>query len=192
LYFHQVERGKQKGDEEPEEPKYTELVRPGDEETPIKLDLKLGEAVKAIKRPPVKVEDVLSASTSSSGAGVFKKPKTDWKGEEKKPSKIDVKPNALAEIMAENEARKEKQNRKDVWITEGIIVKVMAKSLGDQYYRKKGAIIQVGSAKNPDLRDPYTAIVKMNETGARIKLDQAHLETVIPNIGQCIILLLEL
>lgn len=34
-----------------------------------------------------------------------------------------------------------------------------------------------------DLEDNYTAIVSMLDTGAKVKIDQAHLETVIPAIG---------
>lgn len=35
-----------------------------------------------------------------------------------------------------------------------------------------------------DLEDKYTGIVSMLDTGAKVKIDQAHLETIIPAIGK--------
>ena len=34
------------------------------------------------------------------------------------------------------------------------------------------------------MEDKYTAVVSMLDTGAKLKIDQAHLETVIPAIGE--------
>ncbi len=56
------------------------------------------------------------------------------------------------------------------------MVKVMHQKLGEKYYKKKGVIKEV--------RDVYTGLVKMIETGDIIKIDQAFLETVIPAIGE--------
>ena len=60
-------------------------------------------------------------------------------------------------------------------LTQGIIVKVLHEKLGDHFYRKKGIVEEV--------RDTFIGVVKMIETGDKIKIDQAHLETVIPAIG---------
>ena len=38
------------------------------------------------------------------------------------------------------EQQKEKKNRKDHWLHERIVVKVMTKRLGDKYHKKKGVI----------------------------------------------------
>ena len=97
------------------------------------------------------------------------------------------------------EQRKEKMNRRDNWITEvhctvtfivlvhllhtharthalthtqGIVVKVVHKKL---YYKQKGVVEGV--------QDQYTGVVRMLETGDKVKFDQAHLETVLPAIG---------
>jgi DNA/RNA-binding protein KIN17 len=35
-----------------------------------------------------------------------------------------------------------------------------------------------------DVLDHYTGVVKLLETGATLKLDQAHLETVLPAVGK--------
>ena len=53
------------------------------------------------------------------------------------------------------------------------MVKVMHKKM---YYRQKAVVEEV--------KDPYTAIVRMLESGDKVKFDQAHLETVIPAIGR--------
>ena len=55
-------------------------------------------------------------------------------------------------------------------------MKVVHKKLGEKYYNKKGVVMEV--------QDLFTGIVKMLETGDKIKIDQAHLETVIPAIGE--------
>lgn len=44
------------------------------------------------------------------------------------------------------------------------------------YYKQKGVIEEV--------QEQYTAVVRMLELGDKVKFDQAHLETVIPAIGE--------
>uniref|UniRef100_A0A7I4YFB2 Kin17_mid domain-containing protein n=1 Tax=Haemonchus contortus TaxID=6289 RepID=A0A7I4YFB2_HAECO len=92
-------------------------------------------------------------------------------------SKKDEKPkkSALDEIREQQEWFKEKKNRKDHWLHEGIIVKIITKKLGDDYYKAKGVV--------KSLIDDYTASVKLDD-GTLVKLDQAHVETVIPNVGR--------
>ena len=62
-------------------------------------------------------------------------------------------------------------------IAQGIVVKIVAKKLGQHYYKKKAVVEEV--------IDLYTAVVRVQELGDRIKIDQAQLETVIPAIGWC-------
>jgi DNA/RNA-binding protein KIN17 len=76
------------------------------------------------------------------------------------------------------ESKKEKTNRKDYWLAEGIVVKVVTKTLGDEYFKQKGVVREV--------LDKYVAVVKLLESGRKLKLDQAHLETVIPAIGKLV------
>jgi len=59
----------------------------------------------------------------------------------------------------------------DHWVTPGIVVKVIAKEPA-QFYKQKGVITQLDSK--------YIARVKLLETGQVLRLDQAHLETVLP------------
>merc|ERR1712142_1044557 len=67
------------------------------------------------------------------------------------------------------------------WIRKNIVVKVITKSLGDKYYKKKGYVKEV--------IDDFAALVVMNDTGAKVKLDQDHLETVVPQEGREVVIL---
>lgn len=167
----QVEKGKQEKTGEEEEPVFTEFKRENPEEK-IQIQLSSKSKVKEEKLP-LPSSSLMASKSSRSGDedSVFKVPKTkESKGSEKR------KASALDEIMKEQEATKEKFGRKDYWLTENIVVKVITKSLGDKYYKKKGYIKEVV--------DKYTALVTMLDTGHTLKLDQAHLETVIPAEGR--------
>ena len=79
------------------------------------------------------------------------------------------------------EKKREKLNRKDYWLHKNIIVKITTNKLGEKFYKKKGIVI--------DVIDNYTGVVKLLDSGTVIKLDQAHLETVLPAIGKNILVL---
>jgi len=159
----------------------TELNKAEDEV--VKLDMKLQD--KKIK------ED-----TKSDLKNVFKDLS---KFDKKKSDKADNgetngkrKKSALEEIMEEEKKRKrlEKEATVDTggggdakpWLHKGIVVKVVAKSLGEKYYKKKGVVKET-------LDDGYVGLVVMNDTGAKLKLDQEHLETVIPQEGRDVVIL---
>ncbi|CAN1152472.1 KIN17-like protein [Linum perenne] len=83
---------------------------------------------------------------------------------------------ALDELMREEEKVKERKNRKDYWLFEGIIVKIMSKSLAEKgYYKQKGVVKKV--------IDKYVGEIEMLESKHRLRVDQVELETVIPQIG---------
>jgi len=91
------------------EPEFTELKRENEEEK-IKLDINI-----AAKKPKVEVfvKPMNPLSTSK---------------KEKRPlsasSQGTSKKSALDDILVEEERKKERRNRKDYWLTEGIVVKV--------------------------------------------------------------------
>ncbi|KYB28824.1 DNA/RNA-binding protein KIN17 [Tribolium castaneum] len=147
------------------EPVYTELIRENEEEK-LKLDLKLEPQQKKDVKPVVFTQLKRSLDEGPSKSTI-KKNKTE-----------NRKKTALDEIKEIEEIKKEKSNRKDYWITEDIVVKVMTKSLGDEYYKQKGVIREV--------HNKYVAIVKLFDSGRKLKLDQEHLETVIPAIGKLV------
>jgi len=167
----QVERNKKrKGDEaEPEpETKYTELIRENEEEK-IKLELKVFKRPEAPAPllPPAKLSRLDNSDTMSERS--YKSTKSY-----KSDASTSSKKSALEEIMEQEERKKEQKNRKDYWLTEGIVVKVMTKSLGSDYYKQK-AVVQ-------EVFDKYRAKIKLLESGEKFKIDQEHLETVIPKV----------
>uniref|UniRef100_A0A7N4PB88 DNA/RNA-binding protein KIN17 n=1 Tax=Sarcophilus harrisii TaxID=9305 RepID=A0A7N4PB88_SARHA len=78
---------------------------------------------------------------------------------------------------------KEKKKKKSALdeIMEDIIVKIITKKLGEKYHKKKGIVQEV--------IDKYTAVVKTIDSGDKLKLDQTHLETVIPAPGKRVLVL---
>lgn len=83
---------------------------------------------------------------------------------------------ALEELMREEEKVKEKMNRKDYWLCEGIIVKVMSKALADKGYNKQKGVVR-------KVIDKYVGEIEMLEKKHVLRVDQDELETVIPQIG---------
>jgi DNA/RNA-binding protein KIN17 len=62
------------------------------------------------------------------------------------------------------------------WLAEGIIVKVMSKALKEHgYYKQKGTVLRV--------LDSYIGEIEMAGSGDVVRVDQAELETVIPQPG---------
>lgn len=172
----QIERDRERKGEEATSTDFTELKRENEEE---KVVFKLAASSSkqqedAAKKESLKVNPLEVAAkarekhkspSSSSTYG-------DGEPKPKKPAKLS----ALDEIMLEQEKKREKINRRAYWITPDIVVKVMAKKLGDKYYKKKGVV--------EDVQDRYVATVRMLDSSDVLRLDQSHLETVIPNIGR--------
>lgn len=112
-----------------------------------------------------------------------------------KTKKEIKKRTALDEIMEEEMRGKKLQKQsvlpgqegppgashvKDVsWLAEGIVVKVVTKDLGSKYYKQKGVVKEV--------IDGYSAIIKLLDSNTKLKLDQTHLETVIPSVGRAVL-----
>ncbi|KAL8538517.1 hypothetical protein ACS0TY_000506 [Phlomoides rotata] len=82
----------------------------------------------------------------------------------------------LDELMKEEEKAKERKNRKDYWLFQGIIVKVMSKALADKgYYKQKGVVRKV--------IDKHCGEIEMLESKHVLRVDQEELETMLPQIG---------
>ena len=90
-----------------------------------------------------------------------------------------VKKSALEELKEEQERIKAKKFRKDYWLAKGIVVKVVSKSLGDKYYKKKAVV--------KDVVEKYEGVIEMIDTSDRLRVDQSHVETVIPNVGRSVL-----
>ncbi|XP_075250922.1 DNA/RNA-binding protein KIN17-like [Convolutriloba macropyga] len=140
----------------------TELKRDNEEET-ITLKLKPSS----------------SSGPDSSKLVVSDNP-LDTRSDSKKSFKLKSKPKtALQELMEEGlRAKKMKQEQEAVkesednekWMSKGLIVKIITKRLGDNYYKQK--------AKVREMVTDYVAMVELiNEPETRIKLDVIHVET---------------
>ena len=149
----------------------TELKRDNEEET-ITLKLKPSS----------------SSGPDSSKLVVSDNP-LDTRSDSKKSFKLKSKPKtALQELMEEGlRAKKMKQEQEAVkesednekWMSKGLIVKIITKRLGDNYYKQK--------AKVREMVTDYVAMVELiNEPETRIKLDVIHVETVIPVPGKTV------
>ncbi|VVC38445.1 Zinc finger C2H2-type,DNA/RNA-binding protein Kin17, conserved domain [Cinara cedri] len=137
-----------------------EFVR--EEDSKLSLNLKMD----IFKKPTVApIKNVLS--TASSDRMSITSKSSSRRSEKRKLS-------ALEEIIQE-ETKKKNYMRKDYWLLENIVVKVTTKTLGQEYTGKKGIVIKV--------MDKYGCMVKLFEPKIKLKLDQNHVETVIPNIG---------
>lgn len=120
------------------------------------------------KQRKLEGDDALATSSlqTVSGDGL------EIKGENgKKKGKIIKMP----EIIQEDE-------EEEPWLHENIMVKVITKDLGPTYYKKKGKVLKIEASK-------YEAIVQMVNTNGKVKFDQTHLETVIPNINRDVMVL---
>jgi len=155
----QVERAKQEG-HAVDEPQFTELQK-GDDEEKV-----------TFKMPLVpKVKETITASINP--FTITKRPSEKLEKKEVYPKKQKT---ALAEMIEEEEQKKEKLNRKDYWLMKGIVVKIITKELGEKYYKKKAVVKEV--------KNLYAGIVEVIDTDDVIKMDQNHLETVIPALGR--------
>ncbi|KAF3955649.1 hypothetical protein CMV_019150 [Castanea mollissima] len=107
---------------------------------------------------------------------VFDEMETDSKASASVAKTNNNNKSVLGEMMREEEMKKERINRKDYWLCEGIVVKVMSKALAEKgYYKQKGVVKRV--------IDKYVGEIEMLESKHVLRVDQLELETVIPQIG---------
>ena len=172
----QVDRERERKGGDSEQSTFTELKRSEDEK--ITLGLKM----------PTSSTAITTSSANVVSKNVFKLAKSDHSKEYKDDSK-KRKASALEEIMREEKASAEKKakeakiNKKaeeEPWLRKHIMVKIVSKSLGEKYYKEKGYVKEVV--------DDYCGVIVTN-AGAKIKLDQNDLETVIPAIGRKVVVL---
>ncbi|XP_060075719.1 DNA/RNA-binding protein KIN17-like [Ylistrum balloti] len=174
----QIERAAEK-DTTSKTPEFTELKRESEEE---KVTMSLSGLVKK-KEEKVKIstDNLFTKPMESSVPSKGESSASFQKAEASKPKFAGQKrKSALDEIMEFEEQKKEKMNRKDYWLHEGITVKVVTRKLGDKYYKKKAFVKEV--------IDLYKAVIKMIDSGDKMKVDQTHVETVIPAIGKTVII----
>lgn len=172
----------EKGSGESIEPtsKATELLRFNEEE-------KVSLSFSSIKQKSSDVKPGLVKAT-------FKVPESRGSSSQKKDSESKRKKSALDEIMESELAQKKKRVEEEEqsaevaederpWLKKGIVVKVVTKSLGEKYYKQKGFVKEVVGD------DRMGAVVQMINSGSKVKLDQSHLETVVPGPDRPVLIL---
>lgn len=171
----QVRRGRDGKEEDMESPVYTELQRENEEE---KVAFNLGASSSVAG--PSKSSSLMGASALKTAAASTKRKEIPSSSSSKEGKK---KKSALEEIIEMEERKRQQQEpvRTDYWLQPNIIVKVITKKVGDRYYKKKAVVVEV--------KDKYAAVVKMVDSGDKLKLDQNHLETVIPAPGKKVMIL---
>ncbi|XP_061523533.1 DNA/RNA-binding protein KIN17 isoform X1 [Phycodurus eques] len=162
----QVRRGR--GDkEEGEDPVYTELKRENEEEK-VAFNLGAGTSLAG----PSTSSSLLSPSALAKASSAKRKEPSSASNSRNKKQK-----SALEQIIEMEERKKQQQPVKtDDWLQPNIVVKVVTKRLGDKYHKKKAVVMEV--------REKFSAVVKMIDSGDKLKLDQNHVETVIPAPGK--------
>lgn len=96
--------------------------------------------------------------------------------EEMKGKKLREESTTLGKEKSNSSAE---ETRDIPWLIEDIVVKVVTKDLGSKYYKQKGIVKEVVGK--------YAAIVRLLDCNTKLKLDQTHLETVIPSVGRAVL-----
>ncbi|OQV25477.1 DNA/RNA-binding protein KIN17 [Hypsibius exemplaris] len=95
---------------------------------------------------------------------------------------VGKRKSALEEIKEEEERRKRQKElqveRKDYWLCKNIIVKVITDRLGPDFHKRKGVV--------KDVLDRHTALVQILDSDRVVKLDDVHVQTVLPAIGRAV------
>ncbi|KAL5013476.1 hypothetical protein ScPMuIL_007746 [Solemya velum] len=170
----QIERASESEKNAAPPAEFTELKRESEEE---KVTFSMGAASKKREEATKVIPEADNAFANISN-------KAGDMGSKKEGNKSvgvgQKRKSALDEIMEFEEKKKEKMNRKENWLHEGIVVKIVTKKLGEKYYKKKGVIKSV--------EDLFRGVIKMLDSGTSIRVDQSHLETVIPAHGKIVMI----
>eukprot|EP00112_Aurelia_sp_Birch-Aquarium-sp1_P001576 Seg1172.1 transcript_id=Seg1172.1/GoldUCD/mRNA.D3Y31 product="DNA/RNA-binding protein KIN17" protein_id=Seg1172.1/GoldUCD/D3Y31 len=168
----QIEKAKETSSDKPENV-YTELQRSHEEE---KVSLNFSKPSTSSDKDSADRKPIAEASSLFKDAIKNKMASASSRSSQPSTSKSGQKRKSALEEIIEEETKNNKVKRAENWITEGIIVKIVTKKLGEKYYKKKGKIKGV--------KNVFVAMVEMIDNGDVLKLDQAHLETVIPQPGR--------
>eukprot|EP01029_Cantina_marsupialis_P018905 TRINITY_DN4383_c0_g1_i1.p1 TRINITY_DN4383_c0_g1~~TRINITY_DN4383_c0_g1_i1.p1 ORF type:complete len:406 (-),score=99.22 TRINITY_DN4383_c0_g1_i1:212-1429(-) len=73
----------------------------------------------------------------------------------------------------------DRRNRREYWLRKHLIVKIANKKLGDgKFYKKKAEVT--------DVIDRFLGELRVLDSGAKIRIDQDELETIIPEEGELV------
>jgi len=173
----QIERSSK--DLDAENPTYTEIQRQTEDEK-VEFRLPIAPVAKKVMSAPIPSSAFHSNPATSDTARKKSEASASSTSGKKRKSALD-------EIMEMEKEEKKKKQKKMIdsssakWLMTGIVVKVVTAKLGEKYYRKKGVVV--------DIVDKYSGVIRMLDSGDRIRVDEAHLETVIPALGKPVLVL---
>lgn len=164
----QVEKGRKDGDR-PED-NAVPLMR-AEEDGPLVLPIKLKpKAVVVNMGPPLAFAPKRSESIKSKRK-IKEEPLDDDDDDE--PKKIKKEPS--------------QSKQESGWLRPNLVVKIITKTLGSKYYKAKGVV------QDPVIESGFVGKIKISSPseieGHVVKLDQEHLETVIPAIGREVLII---
>ena len=146
-----------------------------------KIELKTQNGTKAAASKEIFSEDDLGTQGMDLGHQPRKKSKVEEIMEKDLRAKAELKKERDSHVK--NDQVHDKDIADIPWLRRGIIVKVVSKALREHgYYKKKGKVLQV--------LDTFIGEIEMLDSGDVVRIDQAELETVIPNPGGPVLVLL--
>lgn len=149
----------------------TNLVRKDGQEVKVKIKNKA-----PISAPQKRTRFVFEGTGSSTSKKKQKKKKLSAM------EKIMLKKQEAKAALAKEEARKAAElanKRVENWVSPGLIVKVINKSVGKGKYYKKKAVVKA-------VADMFIATIELIKTGDVLRVDQDDLETVIPKLKKTV------
>lgn len=180
----QVEKGQQETTRETESTK--QPLQRSDSDAPLVIEMKVNKKPKILCNLIKQERSKDGSSTSDESMRMVR----DIKREELSEGNTDEEGSSARAVETTKSSRKRKidedDDNKQGWLREGLTVKVIAKSLGEKYYKAKGV---VQSVEKSCFVGKIKLISPEEVENHVVKMDQEHLETVIPAIGKEVIVL---
>ena len=173
----QVEKGQQETSGQDETTK--EPLTRFDNDTPLVLNMKINKKPKLL---PIIKQEADKASSTGELVSMISNIKSE------KSNNDEYMDKETSSIKSEKHIPKhsEDDDSREGWLREGLIVKVVTKTLGNKYYKSKGVI---QSVENSNFVGKVKLRLPEEVENHIIKLDQEYLETVIPAIGKQVVIL---
>lgn len=180
----QVETGRQKLSDDTND-ELTPLIRTEDEPLVLNMKLKpkllpptlIKNGILGKRKEPMELETITEIDNNESTTSkLVKKEQTPSRNSESEQESCSTSGNSRIN-----------EKLKKGWLRNGLVVKIMTKKVGDKYYKAKGVIQEIVDQLF------YVGKVKISSPndveGHILKVDQEHLETVIPAIGREVLML---
>ncbi|XP_031840547.1 kin17 DNA and RNA binding protein [Nomia melanderi] len=178
----QVEMGQQESNGQTET--FKEPLTRSETDAPLVIEMKLNKKPKLLLNPIKHEKNVHTDKGSTSGESSSNV--SDIKQEVLSDEETKKETRSLNKVEKFKSKMDEDEKNEEGWLREGLTVKIITKNLGERYYKAKGVVQSVENRN-------FLAKVKLKSPeeveNHIIKIDQEHLETVIPAIGKDVVIL---